>query len=140
MKKLLSIFAIAALLVACGGEQKKSDDAEKKGGEAATEKKAEVAKGNEASSLLEQMKKYQMITLESLENNDYETFKANVLDVYNFTLSLQPEQYEQLMKDIEPFNNSLKERAEKYTTRAEEWSYTAAMELIEEGKIVMPEL
>jgi len=139
MKKLLSIFAIAALFVACGGEQKKSDDAEKKGGEAATEKKAEVAKGNEASNLLEQMKKYQMITLESLENNDYETFKANVLDVYNFTLLLQPEQYEQLMKDIEPFNNSLKERAEKYTTRAEEWSYTAAMELIEEGKIVMPE-
>lgn len=139
MKKLLSIFAIATLLVACGGEQKKSDDAEKKSGEAATEKKAEVAKGNEASSLLEQMKKYQMITLESLENNDYETFKANMLDVYNFTLLLQPEQYEQLMKDIEPFNNSLKERAEKYTTRAEEWSYTAAMELIEEGKVVMLE-
>lgn len=139
MKKLLSIFAIAAFLVACGGEQKKSDDAEKKGGEAATEKKAEVAKGDNASSLLEQMKKHQMITLESLENNDYETFKANMLDVYNFTLLLQPEQYEQLMKDIEPFNNSLKERAEKYTTRAEEWSYTAAMELIEEGKIVMPE-
>lgn len=139
MKKLLSILAVAALLVACGGEQKKSDDAEQKGGEAATEKKAEVAKGDNASSLLEQMKKYQMITLESLENNDYETFKANMLDVYNFTLLLQPEQYEQLMKDIEPFNNSLKERAEKYTTRAEEWSYTAAMELIEEGKVVMLE-
>ena len=139
MKKFLSILAIAALLVACGGEQKKSDDAEKKGGEAATEKKAETAKGDKASSLLEQMKKYQMITLESLENNDYDTFKANMLDVYNFTLLLQPEQYEQLMKDIEPFNNSLKERAEKYTTRAEEWSYTAAMELIEEGKVVMPE-
>lgn len=130
MKKFLSILAIAALLVACGGEQKKSDDAEDKGA------KTTANESGKTKSKVEQMHDLQEDMVVALENDDYEAFKAVALEVYNLGAGMTKKESQQAEESISP---ELKARAEKYTTRAEEWSYTVAMELIEEGKIEIPE-
>ena len=148
MKKILSILAIAALFVACGGEQKKSDNEKKdaKASKTETPAKSTNNEGDDSVSeddatvgdnaeLLEQMKAFQLTSLEAVENDDYETFKANMLETYNFTIQMPLELSEELMKELEPFNASLQPRVEAVQDRMEEWAYTAIMELIEEGAI-----
>ena len=87
------------------------------------------------AEMLEQMKAFQITSLEAVENDDYETFKANMLETYNFTIQMPLELSEELMKELEPFNASLQPRVEAVQDRMEEWAYTAIMELIEEGAI-----
>ena len=87
-------------------------------------------------SKIEQMHDLQEDMVLALENDDYKAFKAVALEVNNLSSGMTEKEVQQAEESLNP---ELKARAEKYVDRAQQWSYQALMELIEESKIVMPE-
>ncbi|MBE6202724.1 MAG: serine/threonine protein kinase [Rikenellaceae bacterium] len=83
-------------------------------------------------SKIEQMHDLQEDMVLALENDDYKAFKAVALEVHNLSSGMTEKEVQQAEESLNP---ELKARAEKYVDRAQQWSYQALMEFIEEGRL-----